>query len=335
MIRNFIILTVILLCLALLDFSLGSIYIPFHEIIKFLTFQMSSQHEFYEILNQLRLSRVLSAMASGICLSLSGLLMQNYFRNPLAGPYVLGITSGAGLAVAIFIMASNVLYPSISTWFVFAGVSGSAIFGSLSFMIIIFLVSLRLQHSTSVLIAGILLGTAANAIISFLQHITSGLQLQAFIYWNMGSLYNADSITSIVILIISFISIVILLRFSHWLDLWLTGDEQAINFGVSKTSFTLLIFTITSVLIGLATAFYGPIAFVGLISPHIARMIFQTQLHFRLIIFSSFTGIYLMLIADILMQLMAHTNMPLNTIISLLSLPILSYLFIKKKELWM
>lgn len=329
------ILSFILLILIFIDFSMGSVHIPFSDVFHFLTFDLDSQNEHYAILSQLRLPRVLSAISAGFCLSISSLLMQNYFRNPLAGPYVLGISSGASLGVAIFILAGNLFSNHISECFVHIGISGAAILGSLSFLFVIFLISLRLQNSVSVLIAGILLGTAANAIISFLQNISSGLQLQTFVYWNMGSLQNATSQASFAILMVAIISLVVLLNFSHWLDLWLTGDEQAVSSGVSRKQYSMLMFSITSLLVGLSTAFYGPVAFVGLISPHLARMIFQTQIHKHFLIFTTLIGIYVMLIADMILQLFAFANLPLNTVISLLSLPVLAYLFIKKKELWM
>ncbi len=329
------ILSFFLIGLILIDFSMGSTYIPFSDVFHFLIFKLDTQNEYYTILSQLRLPRVLSAIAASICLSISGLLMQNYFRNPLAGPYVLGISSGASLGVATFILSGNFLNNPLTEWFIHIGISGAAILGSMTFLLVIFFISLRLQNSVSVLIAGILLGTAANAIISFLQNISSGLQLQSFVYWNMGSLQNASSQTSFIILIVTIICLVVLLKFSSWLDLWLTGDEQAKSAGVSQKYYSLLTFSITSLLIGLSTAFYGPVAFVGLISPHVARMIFQTQIHKRFLIYTTLIGIFVMLIADIILQLFAFTNLPLNTVISLLSLPVLVYLFIKKKELWM
>ncbi len=323
-----------ILLLAFFDFSLGSVTISWNDLFSFFTGKLSADDTSYNILQNIRLPRVLAAIASGFCLSLAGLMMQSYFRNPLAGPYVLGITSGAGLGVALFIMASHLIGLYLPETFQLIGISGFAFAGTLVFMLIIYLASLRLQHSVSVLIAGILMGTFANALITFLQNIANGFQLQSFVYWNMGSLSNANLSYSFITLVIALISFIILLSNARSFDLWIIGEEQSQSCGLSKKSFTWMVFVLTSVLAGVTTAFYGPIAFVGLISPHIARMIFKTQLHSKLIIYSATTGIYLMLVSDIILQWLYFAQLPLNTITSLLSLPILAYIFIRKKELW-
>lgn len=330
-----IILLIATIILSLIDFSVGSIKITFKEIFDFFLGNLDSNGAIYTILYDIRLPRVVSAISAGFCLSLSGVLMQSYFRNPLAGPYVLGISSGAGLGVAIFIMSSNFIGYSFSEPVLKFGLSGFSFIGAISFMFIIYLASIRLQNTITVLIAGILLGTSANALITFLQNISSSLQIQSFVFWNMGNISNTNLSYSLSVLTIGFLIFMILLFKSHQLDLWLTGEEQAQSSGLSKRTFTWTIFFFTSILVGITTAFYGPIAFVGLISPHLARMIFKTQIHYKLLIYSAFMGIYIMLISDIIMQLLHFANMPLNTITSILSLPLLAYIFFKKKELWM
>jgi len=332
--KSFVLLVGIVL-FALFNFTLGTADISYDKILNFFTGTLSHTDVAFTVLRDLRLPRVLAAIASGMTLSIAGLLMQTYFRNPLAGPYVLGITSGASLGVAFFIIASNFIGYYLSDSLLVIGVSGFAFIGTLVFMFIIYLVSLTLQQSVTVLIAGILLGTFANAMVTFLQNIANGLQLQTFVYWNMGSLNNTNLYYSLSILLIGLFSLIFLLFNSRQFDLWLIGEEQSQSSGLSKKTFTWVVFGITSLLTGLTTAYFGPIAFVGLISPHIARILFKTQLHSQLFLYTAFIGIFLMLLSDSLLQLFFFAQLPLNTITSLLSLPILALLFLKKKELWM
>ena len=332
---QFLTLFFITLMLSIIDFSLGSVNVSLKEIYKYLKGNLEPYNSIYTILNDIRLPRVISAITSGFCLSITGLLVQTYFRNPLAGPYVLGISSGAGLGVAIFIMVSNITGFSLSDNVISIGISGFSFIGAIFFMFLIYLASIRLQNTITVLIAGILLGTAANALITFFQSISSSIQIQSFVYWNMGNISNTNINQSLLVLTIGLIIFIILLSQSYKLDLWLTGEEQAQSSGLSKKYITWIVFLFTSILVGATTAFYGPIAFVGLISPHIARMVFKTQLHSKLLIYTAFFGIFIMLVSDIIIQTLYFTNVPLNTITSILSLPLLTYIFLKKKELWM
>lgn len=335
----FIILSTTLLLLLLIDFSLGTSLIPISKIAHFLSFKLSSSDEHYLILNTIRLPRILAVVASGICISLSGLLMQTFFKNPLAGPYVLGISSGATLGAAVFIMSYPFLQSILPESVIAFGISGFAILGAMFFMLIIFLVSLRIQESLTVLIAGILLGTTANALINLIQYSSGSLELKSFVLWNMGNINNTFASISMGIIFIGLFCIIILIYFSKWFDIWVIGEVQASSLGINKNKFTFITFAITATLTGLSTAFYGPIAFIGLISPHIARIITNTNIHLKLIPTTLLVGICLLLIADILLQFFAiifsGALLPLNTITSLLSAPILVYFFIKKRELWM
>lgn len=335
----FIILSTTLFFLLLIDFSLGTSLIPISKIIHFLSFQLSASDEHYLILNTIRLPRLLAIVASGICISLSGLIMQTFFKNPLAGPYVLGISSGATLGAAVFIMSYPFLQLIFPESIIAFGISGFAVLGAMFFMLIIFFISLRIQQSLTVLIAGILLGTTANALINLIQYSSGSLELKSFVLWNMGNINNTNSSISMVIIFIGLFCIIILTNFSKWFDIWLIGEVQASSLGINKNIFTFVTFAITATLTGLSTAFYGPIAFIGLISPHIARILTNTNIHLKLIPATILVGINLLFIADILLQLFAlafsGAILPLNTITSLLSAPLLVYFFIKKRELWM
>ncbi|NSW45456.1 MAG: iron ABC transporter permease [Bacteroidales bacterium] len=336
---KFLLLSLTLVLLFLIDFSLGTSSVSLSKVMQYLSFQLSNVDSQYVVLDLLRLPRVLAAMAAGICLSLSGLLMQTFFKNPLAGPYVLGISSGATLGVALFILAYPLLQMFLNENLISIGISGFAVLSSLSFMLIIFLISLRIQQSLTVLIAGLLLGTFANAITTLLQYSAGSIELKSFVLWNMGNINNTPSYISSIILAVGIISLIILWGNATKFDIWLIGEEQAASLGVRKTTFMLLTFGLTSILIGFSTAFYGPIAFIGLISPHIARIIFSTNLHKTIFVATSLIGVQMVLISDIILQIFAQffegVFVPLNTITSLLSLPLLLFLFFKKRELWM
>lgn len=335
----YILLSTALLFLLLIDFSLGTTLIPTSKIAQFLLFKLSSSDEHYLILNAIRLPRILAVIASGICISLSGLLMQTFFKNPLAGPYVLGISSGATLGVALFIMSYPFLQLVLPESIISLGISGFAVMGAIFFMLIIFLVSLRIKQSLTVLISGILLGTTANALINLIQYSSGNLELKSFVLWNMGNLSNTSISISAIIILIGLLCIFILIYFSKLFDIWLFGEVQASSLGINKIDFTFLTFGTTATLTGLSTAFYGPIAFIGLLSPHIARILTHTNIHLKLIPATVLVGICLLFVADIILQFFAiafsGSLFPLNTIISLLSAPLLIYFFIKQRELWM
>lgn len=332
-------LSILLFILIILDIALGTSYIPFSKIARFLIFKLPTSDEHFLILNTIRLPRILAAIASGICISTGGLLMQTFFKNPLAGPYVLGISSGATLGVAFFIMSYPLLQSILPDNLISIGISGFAILGALMFMLIIFFISLRIQQSLTILIAGILLGTTANALINVIQYSSGNLELKSFVLWNMGNINNTDTAASAGVIGTGILILFTLLYFSKWFDIWLMGEEQATSLGINKNQFTFIAFASTAILTGLSTAYFGPIAFVGLISPHIARILLKTNIHLKLIPTTTLIGICLMLLADILLQLfaMAYSGalLPLNTVTSLLSVPLLVYLFLKKRELWM
>lgn len=328
-----------LFIMALVDLCIGTTNIPIQKILQYITFQLNTSDVSFTLLHKIRYPRILAATAAGIAISVSGILMQTFFKNPLAGPYVMGISAGSSLGVALFIMAFPVLQLFFNEHFLSFGISGFAIFGAVIFMLIIYFISLRLNQSLTVLIAGILLGTAANALINLLQYSAGTMELKSFVLWNMGNIYNTSALTSWVVIIAGIFSLFILLIFSKRFDIWLLGEEQAFSLGINKKQFTFIVFFITSILTGLVTAFYGPIAFIGLISPHIGRILIKTNVHAKLFIVTASIGMILMLLSDIIVQLIALISsgslVPLNTITSLIAIPLLTYLFIKKKELWM
>ncbi|MCX7955206.1 MAG: iron ABC transporter permease [Bacteroidales bacterium] len=327
----------LILLLSIIDLLCGQVVITFKELFEFMIFKLTPNSEQYQILYNIRLPRVINAISAGLCLSIAGVLMQTFFRNPLADPYVLGISSGSALMMAIYTM----LFYSISYFYDYLynlSVPFIAGFGAVVYMFFILLVSYRIKNEVSLLIVGILLATLTNSIIAIIQSTALSDKLRSFIIWNFSSLSAATLSQGLFLLLLSLVVLFVLYKNSTSLDIWLLGTEQAQLTGLNIKSFRIFILFITSILIGLSTSFYGPISFIGLIIPHLSRLIFKQNIHKILLISSALLGCIFMLVADILSQLFIiftkSQSLPLNSIISLLALPILVSIILKRKELW-
>jgi len=334
---NFFIITIliiIILVLSIIDLLNGSVKISFNDAINLLI-NKSDNNSLNTIFFDIRIPRIITAILSGIALSISGLLMQTLFRNPLAGPYVLGISSGAGLGVALSVMG----FSAFGLNFIEVAGSGGSILaaclGSGFFMFLIFVISLKIKDVMTLLVAGMLLGSAASAIINLFQFVSSEQSLKLFVIWTMGSLTNTTwqqlALMSFTILIGVLISIFI----AYPLNVWLLGDDNAKSSGININKIRNLLFISATLLTGSVTAFCGPLAFIGIAAPHIARLIFKTSNHKLLIPLSAIIGVIMLLIADILTQL-PFTNflIPINTTTSLLGVPIVLWIVLKGKKMW-
>lgn len=325
---------VIILILSAIDLLNGSVKINLNDIINLIT-NNTENNNLHTIFFDIRIPRILTAVLSGIALSVSGLLMQTLFRNPLAGPYVLGISSGAGLGVALSVMGFSAFGFNFIEILGSSGTILAACLGSGIFMFFIFLISLKIKDVMTLLVAGMLLGSAAGAIINLFQYVSSEQSLKLFVIWTMGSLSNTTwqqlELMSITIFIGLFISIII----AYPLNIWLLGNDNAKSSGININKIRNLLFISATLLAGSVTAFCGPLAFIGIAAPHIARIISKTSDHKFLIPFSAFTGIAMLLIADILTQL-PFTNfiLPINTTTSLLGVPIVLWIVLKGKKMW-
>jgi len=334
---NFFIITIliiIILVLSIIDLLNGSVKISFNDAINLLINKLDN-NSLNTIFFDIRIPRIITAILSGIALSISGLLMQTLFRNPLAGPYVLGISSGAGLGVALSVMG----FSAFGLNFIEVAGSGGSILaaclGSGFFMFLIFVISLKIKDVMTLLVAGMLLGSAASAIINLFQFVSSEQSLKLFVIWTMGSLTNTTwqqlALMSFTILIGVLISIFI----AYPLNVWLLGDDNAKSSGININKIRKLLFISATLLAGSVTAFCGPLAFIGIAAPHIARLIFKTSNHKLLIPLSAIIGVIMLLIADILTQL-PFTNflIPINTTTSLLGVPIVLWIVLKGKKMW-
>ena len=317
-----------------LDISLGSITIPFKEVYTSLTGGQASKTTWEYIIINYRLPKALTAFLVGIGLSISGLLMQTLFRNPLAGPDVLGLSSGAILAVAIVILGAGFLPSFLNAILLspYVLVIASTL-GSVSVLLLILLVAQRLRNTMAILIVGLMFGSFTSAIVGVLTYFSSAEQLQKFTFWSLGSLGNL-SWTSISVLAVC-VGFGLLLSAGSIkpLNALLLGENYAKSMGLNYKKAQLIIIFATSILAGSITAFAGPIAFIGLAVPHIAKLTFQTSNHAVLYWSTLFYGGIIMLFCDMASQLPGlETTLPINAITSIIGAPVVVWLLMRKRN---
>jgi len=317
-----------------LDISLGSVTIPFKEVYTSLTGGQASKSTWEYIIINYRLPKAITAFLVGIGLSVSGLLMQTLFRNPLAGPDVLGLSSGAILAVAIVILGAGLL-PAFLHEILLSpyGIVLASTLGSVSVLMLILIVAQKLRNTMAILIIGLMFGSFTSAIVGVLTYFSSAEQLQKFTFWSLGSL-GSLSWTSISVLAVC-ISIGLVLSASSIkpLNALLLGENYAKSMGLNYKKAQLIIILATSILAGSVTAFAGPIAFIGLAVPHIAKLTFQTSNHAVLYWSTFFYGGIIMLFCDIASQLPGlETTLPINAITSIIGAPVVVWLLMRKRN---
>tara|TARA_B110000503_G_scaffold142579_1_gene239834 strand:- start:567 stop:1577 length:1011 start_codon:yes stop_codon:yes gene_type:complete len=325
-----ILLSISMLTLAVLDVLSGSVSLPFADFKLWLTgAEISDVFNF--IVVQSRIPKALTAILCGAALSLAGLLMQTLFRNPLAGPYLLGISSGAGLGVAFLVMGAGFIGVADATG---SAINVSAILGALVMMLILLVVSFKIKDVMTLLIFGVMMGSIATAIIGLIQFFTSDFQLKSFIIWTLGSL-SAVSYGELLILFISLIVSVAYALYNYkGLNAVLISEDFAKMLGIKVLHVRLSIVLITGVLAGLTTAFCGPIGFVGIIIPHLSRLLLKSNDHLVLIPICLLLGANILLLSDIISHIPTNgTSLPINSITSIIGIPIILWILFGKKNL--
>lgn len=331
----FSILTLGLIGLFLLNISLGSVSIPVKEVFQSLTGGTCSKETWEYIIVNYRLPKAIAAILVGMGLAISGLLMQTLFRNPLAGPYVLGLSSGASLGVAMVILGAAFLPASLATFLLSSyGIVLASSLGSFFVLMAVLVVSYRLRDTMAILIVGLMFGSLTNAIVGTLTYFSTAEQLQKFTFWSLGNLGNL-SWTSILILLICVLTGLVLSLISvKPLNTLLLGENYAKSLGLNYKKSRLIIIFATSILAGSITAFAGPIAFIGLAVPHIAKLVFQTSNHTILFWSTILFGASIMLICDSISQVPGgDITLPINAVTSIFGAPIVIWLLIRKKKM--
>ncbi len=283
------------------------------------------------IITELRLPRAVMAIFTGAGLAIAGLLMQTLFRNPLAGPFVLGISSGAGLGVALAIMTSTAL--GIKSTYGLNMITAS-IAGSTAVLLLIILMSLRIKDTMGLLIVGLMVGSLSSAVVGILSYFSTNDELKRYVFWSLGSLGAVNWDDLLVLSMLFFIAIILLLLIIKPLNALLLGESYALSLGINIAKTRWIIIIITSILAGSITAFAGPIAFIGLAVPHLCRLILPTINHKILIPTAIMMGAILLLFCDIVSQLpFSDLSLPINAVTSLLGAPLIIWLIMRKRNL--
>jgi len=319
--------------LLLVDLFLGSVLISIKDIFEIFRGHSDNQTWVY-ILSNFRLPKAIAAILTGAGLSVAGLMMQTMFRNPLAGPYVLGISSGASLGVAIFVMLSGFSGALALTTFHTGtiGMVASAVIGASLVMLLVIMVSTRVADSVSVLIIGIMFGSITGAVVSVLEYFSDPDSVQSFLVWTFGSIaltWNELMILAPLVLVGILLSFVM----QKPLNAFLLGENYARGIGLNAKRSRFYIILLTSVIAGAITAFTGPVAFVGMAVPHLTRNLLKTADHRLLIPGVIGIGSALMLVCDMISQLPgSNQTLPINSVTAIFGAPVVVWVIIRRKR---
>ena len=313
---------------------MGQVAIPFKEVIKSLSGSHASKDTWEYIIMNFRLPKAITAILVGIGLSISGLLMQTLFRNPLAGPYVLGLSSGSSLGVAFVILGAGTLPIVLSDFLLSSyGIILASCLGSFAVLLLVLLISKFLRDTMTILIAGLMFSSFAGAIVSVLTFFSSAEKLQKFTFWSLGSIGNLSWQNITILLVAVFIGLLISLFCIKSLNALLLGENYAKSLGLNIKKSRRLIILATSILAGSITAFAGPIAFVGLAIPHVSKLLFQTSNHLILFWSTILLGAIIMLFCDMVSQMPGcNFTLPINAITSIIGAPVVIWLLLRKKS---
>ena len=331
---QFFILGALLVLLFLVNIGLGSVLIPLKAIIQIIFGDETVKEAWHYIILDYRLPKALAAIMTGSGLAVAGLMMQTLFKNPLAGPFVLGISSGASLGVAFLILGGSAFGFSAliipNGW----GSIISASLGSFTVLSIVLLVASRVRDAMALLIIGLMFGSLTSAVVSILSYFSPAEELQRYMFWSFGSLGDISWQALGILSTCYFIGIVLALAVTKSLNSLLLGDHYAQTLGVSLQKSRFIILIATSILAGSLTAFVGPIAFVGLAVPHLIRQWFTASNHWTLMPACILGGAVLMLFCDTLAQMpFFQFTLPINAITSIIGAPIVIWLLIRKKKI--
>ena len=317
-----------LLCVALfvMDIALGSVSIPMADIIDALAGRATA--EVRSIVIDLRLVRAAMAILAGSALAVSGLEMQVLFRNPLAGPYILGISAGASLGVALYTLGIPLLGIALPTALQSLGSAGAAWIGSAVVLALVLALSRRIKDIMVILILGIMLSSSVGAIVELLQYFSDEASLKSYVVWTMGSLGDVTMSQLWLLLPIVAIGLTLAIATIKPMNILLAGERYAAWLGINLALTRLLILSATTLLAGTVTAFCGPIGFVGIAAPHIARIVFRSADHRTLLPASVLTGVAMLLLSDIIAGCF---TLPINTITALMGIPVVAYIVTRKR----
>ena len=329
----FTLIAVVLVVASFGDLLLGTTRIPFDEVWAVLVGE-STNANYVKIITELRLPKIIVALLSGVALAVSGLQMQTLFRNPLAGPYVLGINSGASLGVALFTLAMPMFGLVSGSMVMRLGLTGMAWIGSAVILMLVMSLSRKIKNINTILIIGMMLGSAISAVVGVLQYVGSEESLKAFVVWTMGSLSTVTRGDIAIFAPAVALGLLLSVMAIKSLNMLLLGENNARTMGLNVERSRLILFISTTLLAGSVTAFCGPIGFIGLAMPHLARLTFRTADHRVLLPASMLWGALSMVLCSLIADVVAHSSLvlPVNTITALLGVPIIIFVVVRNRH---
>lgn len=320
---------------AILNLVVGSVAIPIGDVIRILTGQGCDSEVWNNIVLNTRLPQTLTAIACGAGLSIAGLEMQTVFHNPLAGPSVLGISSAASLGVAFVVLLSGSIGGSLMTRFGFMGNTAltiAAIIGALAVMLLIVYLSQKVKGNATLLIVGVLIGYIATAIIGVLKYFSSEEEIRAYVIWGLGSFARVTGGQVYVFVGLMTIILPFTMLLAKPLNMLLMGEQYAQNLGLNIRKARMLIICTSGVLTAIVTAYCGPIMFIGLAVPHIARGLFRTEDHRMLLPATLFCGASLALVCNLIARMPGFEGaLPINSVTALIGAPVALTILLKRK----
>lgn len=323
--------TLLVVALFVADILIGSVALPLGEVVGALF--GSGDEVTRNIVLNFRLPKAVTALLVGASLSAVGLQMQTLFRNPMAGPYVLGVSSGASLGVALFLLGLPLFGIATNSAVSSIGVVGAAWIGSALIMSVVLAVTARIKDIMVVLILGMMFGSAATAVVEILQYLSPEGALKSFVVWTMGSLGSVSREQLFIMAPVMIIGLALSVSLIKPLNAMLLGENYASTMGINIRRTRLMISAITVMLAGTVTAFCGPIGFIGLAVPHIARMTFREADHRIMMPASMLLGALIMLFCDVASQLPANDmTLPINTVTALIGIPVVVVVIVRNHK---
>lgn len=325
----FVVLTLLAVALFAVDLAVGSVAIPLREVWASLTGGEVAAST-AKIVRSIRLLKAVVALLAGAALAVSGLQMQTLFRNPLAGPYVLGISSGASFGVALLLLGAPMLGLGGSTLLSSFGMAGAAWVGAAIILTLVAVLSRRIKDIMVILILGMMCSSGIDAVVQILQYLSSEGALKSFVIWTMGSLGDVTTPQLALLAVAVVIGLVLAVAVIKPLNLLLLGEQYARTMGLNIHRTRRLVFLSTTLLAGTVTAFCGPVGFIGLAVPHLARLLFREADHRVLIPAAALTGSCVLLLCDIVSKWL---TLPINTVTALMGIPIVVWVVLRHKTI--
>ncbi len=332
----FLVLLAVTLLLFVANLGLGSVVLSWKSVLQALFHASRTDTAARVIVNEYRLPQAVTALSVGILLSMSGLVLQTLFRNPLAGPSVLGISSGASLGVAVVLLSGSAFGLDVSSLPVVGNLAVvlAALAGALLVLAVILFVSARVSHVVTVLIIGIMLGYAVSAVVSVLQFFSGSEDLHAYVLWGLGSFSKSSVAQSFLLLATAFGGMLVLAFYIKPLNALLLGEQYARSIGFQPVRIRRVLILVTGILVAAGTAFTGPIAFLGLAVPHLARGLFKTSQQGVLLPATVLTGAALALVCNLAAKLPGYdVSLPINAVTSLIGAPVIIWVIMKSRHL--